>query len=315
MIIYQLVFGIDSGQVNCVFHPDTRASAGISNIGQFNCFTCGAKAHSPVSFASRYFGIGSERAKRISNSLDRIQKYKYKQNPIEPDQRAYLQACGISDTVIDKFFFSSSVHKLIFNHTWNGMSIGYTWFNDPILKSHNAGAPKYKYDRNNIGGMVTPYDSAERYNTLVVCEGEKDMLTALSMGVVNAVAKVGGAKSYIMGGRNFENKNIIIAYDCDKYGRLGAEQDATLLTNRFNCKVKVINLGLQDKEDLNDYFIKYGHTVQEFNTLIKATPIFVPVPVVPHEKLLTYVNGLSADDIDTLENILKEKKEKDNVKN
>ena len=45
------------------------------------------------------------------------------------------------------------------------------------------------------------------------------MLTARSFGIPNAVAKIGGAKSYILGGRNFENKKIIICYDCDDYGR------------------------------------------------------------------------------------------------
>jgi DNA primase len=308
MTIYQLVFGVDQGQVNCCFHDDTRASSGISNIGQFNCFTCGAKAHSPVSFTAKYFGIGQDRAKRITEALKRVQKYNYKQHPVEPNQRAYLNRCGIEDKIIDKYFFSSAVHKLIYKHTWNGMNIGYTWFNDPSLAAYNAGAPKYKYDKNNIGGIVTPYDIAERYNTLIIAEGEKDMLTALSKDIPNVVAKVGGAKTYIMGGRNFENKNIIIVYDCDEWGREGAEQDATLLTERFNCKVKVIDLGLQDKEDLNDYFIKYNHTKQDFESLIKATPIFVPKPKAPEDKLQQFVSNLSDDELNKLKNIIENKK-------
>ena len=43
MVIYQLVFGIDRGQVQCVFHDDQRASAGIGPNGEYNCFACGAK--------------------------------------------------------------------------------------------------------------------------------------------------------------------------------------------------------------------------------------------------------------------------------
>lgn len=308
MYIYQLVFGVDGGQVNCVFHPDTRASSGISNIGQFNCFTCGAKAHSPVSFASRYFSIGSDRATRLTRSLERLQGYKYTQQPVEQDQRAYLNSCGITDNVIDKYFFSSAQHKLMFKHTWDGLAIGYTWFNSPLLKSYNAGAPKYKYDKNNIGGMVIPYDNVIKYNTVVICEGEKDMLTALSMGVPNAVAKVGGAKTWIMGGINFEGKNVVIVYDCDKYGREGAIQDADVLTERFNCKVKIVDLALQDKEDLNDYFIKYNKTKQDFDTLIKSTPIHVPVPKAPQDKILTYVDSLSKEEFNMLEKIIIEKR-------
>jgi len=312
MLIYSLVYGTQSGQVNCAFHPDTRASSGIGPNGEFNCFTCGTKAHNAIGFICIYFQVGFERAKRIHYSIERIQKYNYKKQPLTTDQRTYLHTMGIDDLVAERYFFNSAVGKLMYAHTWNGIDIGYTWFNDPSLPNYSAGHPKYKYDKNNIGGSLSPMDDVLRYKTLILCEGEKDMLTAQSMGVPNAVAKIGGAKTWALAGKPLENKRIIIVYDCDEWGREGAIQDATNLINRFNCSVKIVDLGLQDKEDLNDYFIKYGKTKADFDALIKATPEYVPVPEEPKDKVQQYIDNLSPEEFIALKNIIKIKDEEEN---
>jgi len=75
MLIYQLVFGIDRGQVQCVFHDDSHASAGIGPNGEYNCFACGTKAHDDIGFIAKYFGVGLERASKIKQSLERLQTY------------------------------------------------------------------------------------------------------------------------------------------------------------------------------------------------------------------------------------------------
>ena len=307
MLIYSLVFGTEAGQVQCAFHDESRASAGIGPNGEYNCFVCGAKAHNPIGFTCKYFQVGFERGKKMFYSMERLQKYKFKKNPITPEQITYLNGVGISTAVAEKYFFSSAVGKLTYDHTWHGISVGYTWFNDPSLPNYNAGHPKYKYDKNNVGGSLSPMDDVLRYKTLVVTEGEKDMLTAKSFGVKNAVAKIGGAKSWMLGGKPIENKRIILAYDCDEFGRDGAIQDATALIERFNCGVKIVDLGLQDKEDLNDYFLKYGKTKADFDALIKATPEYVPVIKTPQDKLQEYVDSLTQQEYDDLKNIIEKK--------
>lgn len=312
MIIYQLVFGIDRGQVQCVFHDDQRASAGIGPNGEYNCFACGAKAHDEVGFICKYFSVGINRAKRIQTALNNLQNYKYTQLPITTEQREYLRSIGLINSVIDKFFFRAGTGKLMFKHSWNGLNTGYTWFNSPTLSNYNASADKYHYDKNNIAGMLVPYDDVIKYPTIIICEGEKDMLTARSFGIPNAVAKIGGAKSYILGGRNFENKKIIICYDCDDYGREGAIQDATLLKERFNCNVKVLDLGLAKKEDLNDYFVKYGKTRDDFYNLIINTPEFIVPPQIKQSKLQKFVESLSESELNELINILNKKGEMNN---
>jgi DNA primase len=308
MLIYQLVFGVDSGQVLCVFHDDTRPSAGIGPNGEYNCFKCGVKAHDELGFICKYFGVGAKRAARIKTALNNLQNYKYSMLSITSEQRNFLRSIGIIDSVIDKYFFSSAVGKLMYKHIWNGFPVGYTWFNNPSLSNYNASADKYHYDKNNIAGFLTPYDDVIRYKWLVICEGEKDMLTAKSFNISNAVAKLGGAKSYIIGGVPLRNKSIVLCYDCDEAGREGAIQDATILTEQFGCRVKIVDLNLQDKEDLNDYFMKYNKTYHDFYNLIKATPIFVPQPKINLTKVQKFVDSLNADELIELEQILKIRK-------
>jgi len=307
MLIYELIFGVDRGQVNCCFHDDSHASAGIGPNGEYNCFTCQTKAHDEIGFIAKYFSVSLERAAKIRDSLEKSQSFIYHHDPLVDYQIDYLHRIGLNDEVIQKYFFSSSTGKLMYRHLWNGVSISNTWFNNPTLPNYNISAMKYKYDSSMIGGMVTPYDDAITYNKLIICEGEKDMLTAKSMGFKNAVAKVGGAKSYLIGGVNFMNKQVVIVYDCDTAGREGAIQDAITLTERFACKVKVVDLGLQDKEDLNDYFIKYSKTVQDFQTLVAATPLFVPTVQLKTSRLEQFVDGLSIDEIKDLIAIIRVK--------
>lgn len=308
MLIYQLVFGTDSGQVRCCFHDDSRASSGIGPNGEFNCFVCGSKAHNEIGFIAKYFNTGLERATKIANRFKNLQKYSFTKNEVTSEQRNFLNGIGIKDEIINKYFFCSAVGKLMYDHKWNGISVGYTWFNHPTLSNYNASADKYKYDKNNSAGMLTPYDDVVRYPTLVITEGEKDMLVAKSNGIVNAVAKIGGAKSYGIGGLNLHNKNVVIVYDCDEWGREGAVIDADYFTEKFNCKVKIVDLGLQEGEDLADYFNKYGKTQQDFVSLMQSTAIHVPVPKKPEDKFLKYVSTLSKEDCDLLENILKQKR-------
>ncbi len=305
LLIYQMVFGTDSGQVHCTFHDDDNVSAGIGPEGQYNCFACSAKAHSPVSFVQRYFSVNEKKARYMLKAFERAQKYQYKQYPITDEHRKYLHSVGITDdTLIDKYMYSTRHGQLTYNHLWNGFIIGGTWFNAPVLSSYNASASKYKYHAHTIGGTLTPMDDVLRYNTLIITEGEKDMLVAKTNGVVNAVAKIGGANAYLLGGVSVANKNIIIIYDCDDAGRTNAIKDADYLTTYMHAKVKVIDLGLQNAEDLADYFVKYNHSKQDLDNLIRSTPIHVPQEITPASRIESYLRKLSKKDLQEVQKIL-----------
>ena len=301
MNIYDYVFGVSCGQVqvNCCFHNDAKASAGIGPDLQYNCFACGAKAHDDISFLKKYFNIGDQRANSIQKKLELAGRYTPTKNKVTAEQRTYLNNIGISDEIINKYFYCQGNGKLIYEHTWNGLPLGTTWFNSPVLSNWNASDEKYKY-QGVIGGMCTPYDDVIRYDTILITEGEKDMLTAKSFGIKSAVAKVGGAITPLIGGVNFDNKRVVIVYDCDEPGRSGAYKDAAYLIDKHACSVKVIDLGLGEKEDLNDYFMKYGHTVQDLYKLIQSTPEYVIPPEYKLSKVDKILNSLTPEELKEL---------------
>lgn len=307
MNIYEYIFGVDSGQiqVQCCFHDDTKASAGISPEGQYNCFACGAKASDDIAFIKKYFNVGDKRAASIKLKLEKAGAYTPTKNPVTSEQRQYLNSIGIIDTIINKYFYCQGNGKLILSHTWNGLPLGTTWFNNPTLSNYNAGAEKYMY-QGTIGGLCTPYDDVMKYNSLLICEGEKDMLTAKSMGIKSAVAKLGGAITPLIAGRNFDNKTVVLIYDCDAPGRKGAQVDAQILIENHACKVKVVDLGLQDKEDLNDYFVKYGHTVQDLYNLIQQTPLYVVPLEHKQSKVEKFLANLTEAELKELKERLEE---------
>lgn len=304
--IYDFVFGVTCGQVQvqCCFHDDNKASAGISQDLQYNCFACGAKANNDVTFIRKYFNVSEERALRIKSQLERSDKFTPTKNKVTAEQRHYLNSIGINDTVIDKYFYCQGNGKLIYEHTWNGQPIGTTWFNSPLLSNWNASDDKYKC-LGTIGGMCTPYDDVCRFNTILITEGEKDMLTAKSFGIKSAVAKTGGARTPILGGVNFDNKSVVIIYDCDEPGREGAKKDAAYLIDKHACKVKIVDLGLQDKEDLNDYFIKYGHSVDDLYNLIQNTPLFTIPPEMKLSKVERFLANLTQEEKEELKEKMK----------
>ena len=67
MNIYDYVFGVSCGQVQvqCCFHDDTKASAGIGPDLQYNCFACGAKGDG-INYVSEMYELSQyEAAKKI----------------------------------------------------------------------------------------------------------------------------------------------------------------------------------------------------------------------------------------------------------
>ena len=307
MNIYDYVFGVSCGQVqvNCCFHTDAKASAGISPDLQYNCFACGAKANNDVTFIRKYFNVSDQKAVSIQKTLENASRYTPIKNPVTAEQRNFLNNIGIKNEIIDKYFYCQNNGKLILNHTWNGLPLGTTWFNSPLLSNWNAGSEKYKY-AGIIGGLCTPYDDVCKYNSILITEGEKDMLTAKSFGIKSAVAKLGGARTPIIGGVNFDNKTVVLVYDCDEPGRQGAMKDAAFLIERHACKVKIIDLGLQDKEDLNDYFMKYNHTVQDLYDLIRNTPEFTIPPELKLSKVERLLSSLTPEELIELKAKIKE---------
>jgi len=105
---------------------------------------------------------------------------------------------------------------------------------------------------------------------VLLCEGEKDTLTAISYGF-NGVTQTAGVSSWDHKrfNRFFAGRKVVIAYDHDEPGRIGAEKVAKSLS-QVAASVRVIRWPsfMQEKQDVCDYFVTHGKTAEEFRQLI-----------------------------------------------
>ena len=106
---------------------------------------------------------------------------------------------------------------------------------------------------------------------VLLVEGELDALVARQHGLP-AVTCIGGVNTWDPDWNpGFAGRLVVICFDCDDAGRSAAIARRQELC-AAGARVKVVSLGLQDKEDLTDWFVPYNRTADELLSLIKATP-------------------------------------------
>lgn len=276
-MIFDIIFGKSFGKVHCPFHEgDDTASLNIAADGRWHCFACGAGGPSEIAFAQQYYGIAKTSATRLIEKLNDLPRYKY--DPVLADSDIkYLTSIGISKDVQSKMMRAAS-GKLIYPHNYKGVTIDHTWFNYPGSITYSDKHGKYNRDHGSVSGFLTPYKLMDK-ETIIIVEGEKDMLTMLS-NKIPAVSIVGGANTlpYMMQ-RELKDKNVVIIYDCDDAGREGALNLVHWLYSIGVKSVKNVDLGLANKEDINDWFVKYDMGREALIKLINATPIAENVAV------------------------------------
>ena len=107
-------------------------------------------------------------------------------------------------------------------------------------------------------------------STLLICEGEKDVVSASCYGFP-AITFTSGANGIPKNVSALEPfKNIVICYDGDDSGRKGALKLANKLYDQ-NISIKILEL--EDKMDVTDYFVA-GNSAIEFNMLIHSARVF-----------------------------------------
>lgn len=262
----------------------------------YHCFGCGAHG-TENDFIAKYYGIDKSQAgsfKEVLFKSDNIADYErfarsgeeYKSNFTYLE----LRRIGISERVLEDLRVGSEVFskmddttgelslkpsttstRLVFPVIMKDRVLDLrTYTMEPGVK------PKTKSKANVPSGLVLPLHLWENdMSPTVICEGEKDM----------AMARTKGFNAISLGGCNciptqmlemFRDRQVYIVYDNDGPGRAGAKKLASALYS-VTKHIYIANIGdyvKDDKEDITDFFVKYGYTIEQFDEMLQDAKIF-----------------------------------------
>jgi len=127
----------------------------------------------------------------------------------------------------------------------------------------------------------TPWSEGEG-GPVIVAEGEWDcLLTGQEFGAAGLVSTcitgTHGAASIPTSAEleRLRGRDVFIAYDCDQAGRRGARKLAGALESTAS-EIRVIELGLDEGQDLTDWFQAAGKTADDLWALMHTTPLWGP---------------------------------------
>lgn len=287
MSFFRYYFGIDDGgrevAVCCPF-PHTTPGSQLEYYEQhpsahvnleervFHCKVCG-QGHSEQSFVSAVLGCTYGNALRliqIFNNDEDILEWDRELLKDETLQRIY--ALGITPEVIRDLHLK----------TGDNDEIAFPVFMyDKLvdIRKYNPGqSPKIKSRSGAINGLVLPYDlwRLDKRRVTLICAGEKDMAVARSHNF-NAITLTGGENTLPTFPEEFKDRNVVILYDNDAPGKAGAIKLANYLKpvckSVKNCTA-FHEVCREDKEDLTDFFNKYGGTREQLIQYMEQTPIY-----------------------------------------
>lgn len=262
----------------CPFHEDQKKSASINvKTGLFHCFAC-SQNHNYLTFKKAYVsehgGVlveeDSDVVKAIPDQTVRDLHYALltKQEIIN-DLSAKR---GISLKTIKEWelgWHERTKRIAIPIRDENGVCVNIRIYSFTEKGSQKMLSWKAGYGK----ARLWPIDATERNDYVVLCEGEMDRLTLDDKGI-NAITSTGGAKTWKSEWSNkFLDQRVYIIYDSDLTGDEGARKAAASIS-QFSSEVRVVRLDLSTGEDVTDYFVNYGYSVDDLREIIKKSPVF-----------------------------------------
>ncbi len=145
------------------------------------------------------------------------------------------------------------------------------------LPNCSDSAIKMKSWRPGFGkARLYPLDRLDPEGPIYLLEGEMDTLLARQHGL-NAVTGTTGAGTWRQAwAPPFVGRDVVICYDCDEAGRIGAAAVAREL-HAIAASVKIVKLPLAEEgADFTDYIVKRGMTKEDFCKLVDETPVYTP---------------------------------------
>jgi 5S rRNA maturation endonuclease (ribonuclease M5) len=135
------------------------------------------------------------------------------------------------------------------------------------------GETKTTYGENRFFNIAAIKEAEAGDKKIIMCEGEHDCMMLVQHGFC-ALTRTGGALSWKTDWDFlFKDLNVILMLDCDDAGRTGAGKLAERLMDKTQS-LKIVDLGLEDKEDVTDWYMKHGKTADDMKKLIKKTDVY-----------------------------------------
>lgn len=259
-------------------YSEENPSASVNTENNlFYCQACGA-GYSEIQFIQKILDTNYVNAKRLQKCFEHSDEdiFSWKQElTLEPETETMCKKFGISQEVITELNLKTPPKLL------NAIYFPVFMYNHLVdmRRYHPNGKPKVKSNIGKPSGLVIPFDiwqDSPAKKTTLLCAGEKDMAVARSQGF-NAITLTGGEMTKPLFLEPFKDRPVVICYDNDDAGKTGAIKVANVLSTVTKVKVcTAFHKGMQNKEDITDYFVKYEHTREDLIECIKQTPWFVP---------------------------------------
>lgn len=254
-------------------YQETHASAHVNTLENlFHCKACGA-AGSELTMIQRLLGCNYAAAKKIQrcfSTMETIEEWS-KENLTDATKSRAIEL-GISEEVIQELNIKTpeftedviAFPVFMYGHLMD-------------VRQYNPGCtPKIKSRSNCPTGLIIPYDiwrHTPANRVTLLCAGEKDMAIARTKGF-NAITLTGGESTLPCQLNAFKDRHVAIVYDNDDTGKTGAIKVANELL-KVTSYVKVVEnykQGMENKEDITDYFTKYHKTKEDLIKCIEETP-------------------------------------------
>ncbi len=276
--LYADEFGWD-GQSNvvCFVHEDKDPSMSFYDDGAAFCHGCGWKA-------SSFIGVLEEKweatyketcrtlyASYVESLVDEREIQRMHKALTKDDEllRRIKSAMGVTALQVERFelgWHNRRKRLAIPVRNEFGMCVDVRLYD--VFKEKPPGQKVVSWTKGYGTARLWPPRDSER---VVLCEGEKDALAAMSIGLPGqtltsaATAELGAYEL-----KQLRAKHVWVAYDNDAAGRRGATKRAAELTGVAKS-VTVVTLPVKDaKEDMWDWVHKYGGTKDAFWKLADA---------------------------------------------
>lgn len=254
-------------------YKETNASAHVNTAQRlFHCKVCG-QGYSEVSFITKVLSCtygNAARLVKVFNNKEDLEEWN-NCTSLKDSARELAHSLNITDEVLEDLHVAGEGNILQFP----------VFILDKLIdiRSYNPGGkPKIKSRQGAIAGALLPQgiEQVPLNKTILLCAGEKDMAVTRSKGF-HAYTITGGENCLPYSPIPFVDRHVVILYDNDDAGRLGAVRLASYLMD-YCASVKVCTafheVCAQDKEDMTDYWNKYNCTRGQLITLMNQTPVF-----------------------------------------